>query len=67
VGFCGLALVVPVYLGASYAFFNKVFLLIKKKNCCVVDPPDRNHEELQRKRKGFPNRYLNHKITTNKC
>jgi hypothetical protein len=31
VGFCGLALVVPVYLGAPYAFFYKVFLLIKKK------------------------------------
>jgi hypothetical protein len=34
-GFCGLALVfpciLPVYLGAPYAFFNKVFLLIKKK------------------------------------
>jgi hypothetical protein len=30
-GFCGLALVVPVYLGAPYAFINKVFLLIKKK------------------------------------
>jgi hypothetical protein len=30
-GFSGLALVVPVYLGAPYAFFNKVFLLIKKK------------------------------------
>jgi hypothetical protein len=29
--FCGLALVVPVYLGAPYAFINKVFLLIKKK------------------------------------
>jgi hypothetical protein len=31
VGFCGLALVVPVYLGVPYAFFNKVFLLKKKK------------------------------------
>jgi hypothetical protein len=30
--FCGLALAVPVYLGASYAFINKVFLLIKKKS-----------------------------------
>jgi hypothetical protein len=30
-GFYGLALVVPVYLGAPYAFINKVFLLIKKK------------------------------------
>jgi len=30
-GFCKLALVVPVYLGAPYAFINKVFLLIKKK------------------------------------
>jgi hypothetical protein len=30
-GFCGLALVVPVYVGAPYAFINKVFLLIKKK------------------------------------
>jgi len=29
-GLCGLALVVPVYLGAPYAFINKVFLLIKK-------------------------------------
>jgi len=29
VGFCGLALVVLVYLGAPYAFFNKVFLFIK--------------------------------------
>jgi len=29
--FCGLALVVPVYLEAPYAFINKVFLLIKKK------------------------------------
>jgi hypothetical protein len=36
-GFCGLALVVPVYLGAPYAFFNKVFLLIKKKkNCSTI-------------------------------
>jgi hypothetical protein len=31
VGFCGLALVVPVYLGAPYAFFNKVLLTYKKK------------------------------------
>jgi hypothetical protein len=31
-GFCGFALVVPVYIGAPYAFINKVFLLIKKKN-----------------------------------
>jgi len=30
-GFYGLALVVPVYLGAPYAFFYKVFLLIEKK------------------------------------
>jgi hypothetical protein len=30
VGFCRLALVVPVYLEAPYAFINKVFLLIKK-------------------------------------
>jgi hypothetical protein len=31
-GFFGLALVVPVYLGAPYAFFNKVLLTyIKKK------------------------------------
>jgi len=29
IGFCGLAFVVLVYLGAPYAFFNKVFLLIK--------------------------------------
>jgi hypothetical protein len=32
---CGLAelflCIVPLYLGASYAFFNKIFLLIKKK------------------------------------
>jgi hypothetical protein len=28
-GFCRLALVVPVYVGAPYAFINKVFLLIK--------------------------------------
>jgi hypothetical protein len=31
VGFCGLALVVPVYLGAPYAFFNKVLLTYQKK------------------------------------
>jgi len=30
-GFCGLALVVPVYFGAPYAFINIVLLLIKKK------------------------------------
>jgi hypothetical protein len=30
-GFCGLALVFPVYLGAPYAFFNKVLLIYKKK------------------------------------
>jgi len=30
--FCGLALAVPVYLGVSYAFINKVFLLIKNKS-----------------------------------
>jgi hypothetical protein len=29
--FCGLALVVPVYLGAPYTFFNKVLLTYKKK------------------------------------
>jgi hypothetical protein len=34
-GFSGLALVVPVYLGAPYAFFYKVFLLIKKKTDMV--------------------------------
>jgi hypothetical protein len=31
VGFCGLALVVPVYLGAPYALFNKVLLTYQKK------------------------------------
>jgi hypothetical protein len=31
VGFYGLALIVPVYLGMPYVFFNKVFLFIKKK------------------------------------
>jgi len=30
-GFSRLALVVPVYLGAPYVFFNKVFLLKKEK------------------------------------
>jgi hypothetical protein len=33
---CGLAglllYVLPVYLGAPYAFFNEILLLIKKKN-----------------------------------
>jgi hypothetical protein len=39
--FCGLALVVPVYLEAPYAFINKVFLLIKKNNPCSSSSPRR--------------------------
>jgi hypothetical protein len=42
VGFCGLALVVSVYLGVPYAFFNKVFLLIKKKKAHIFG----NHGEI---------------------
>jgi hypothetical protein len=36
VGFFGLALVVPVYLGASYDFSNRVLLTYQKKNKNII-------------------------------
>jgi len=53
--FVGLVLVVPVYLGAPYAFFNKVLLTYQKKKkklklrmaIDVLWPVDKQCKEMQ--------------------